>query len=280
MNAISVSELRSSLDERLAPGSVSLRFRQAQRLPALRLVAALVLCGSAPAALALRPYDSTDAAVAAPGEFELELGPLGRLREGDRKFRVSPAVVGNYGFAEDRELVLEGERQVAIDGEPGQPRSSIVENGVFVKQVLRHGVLQEQSGLSVATEYGVLLPSIRGEHGTGFSVAGIVSQRTEALSLHLNGAFAINREHEPDVFLGAILEGPYSWPVRPVAEVFGEQASGSPRLISRLIGAIWRPRDNLSFDIGIRAAHAGSESIRELRLGLTWSIALKEGAVK
>jgi len=147
---------------------------------------------------------------------------------------------------------------------------------VFIKQVLRRGVLQEQSGLSVATEYGFLLPSVHGEHGTGFSAAGIVSQRTEALSLHLNGAVAINREHEPDVFLGAILEGPYSWRVRPVAEVFGEQASGSSRLISRLIGAIWRPRDDLSFDIGIRAAHAGSESIRELRLGLTWSIAFKK----
>ncbi len=240
------------------------------------LIAALVFYGNALTAFALRPYDSTDAAVAAPGEFELELGPLGRLRQGDRRFRVSPAVIGNYGFAEDRELVVQGQRQVAIDAEPGQPGSSIVENGLFVKQVLRHGVLQEQSGLSVATEYGVLLPPIRGEHGTGFSVAGIVSQRTEAVSLHLNGAFAINREHEPDVFLGAILEGPYSWPVRPVAEVFGEQASGSPRLLSRLVGAIWRPRDNLSFDIGIRAAHAGGESIRELRLGLTWSIAFKK----
>jgi hypothetical protein len=235
---------------------------------------ALVLLGGAPSAHALRPYDSTDAAVAGPGEFELELGPLGRLRQGDRKFRVAPAVIGNYGFAEDRELVVQGQRQVAIDNEPGQPGSSIVDNGVFIKQVLRRGALQEQPGLSAATEYGLLLPSIHGEHGTGVSIAGIVSQRTEAVSLHLNGAFAINREHEPDVFLGAILEGPYSWPVRPVAEVFGEQASGSPRLLSRLVGAIWRARDNLSFDVGVRAAHAGSESIRELRLGLTWSVEL------
>src|SRR4051812_31076919 len=154
---------------------------------AIRAIAAVLLAGIPLTAFALRPYDSTDAAVAAPGEFELELGPLGRLRQGDRRFRVSPAVIGNYGFAEDRELVVQGQRQVAIDSEPGQPRSSIVENGIFVKQVLRHGVLQAQSGLSVATEYGVLLPSIRGEHGIGFSVAGIVSQRTDAVSLHLNG---------------------------------------------------------------------------------------------
>jgi hypothetical protein len=243
---------------------------------ALRAVAALVLSGIPLLAFGLRPYDSTDASVAEPGEFELELGPLGRLRQGDRRFRVSPAVVGNYGFAENHELVVQGQRQAAIDQEAGQPGSSIVDNGVFIKQVLRQGAMQNREGLSVATEYGVLLPSIHGESGTGLSLAGIVSHRTEAISLHLNAAAAINREHEPDVFLGAILEGPYSWPVRPVAEVFGEQARGGPRLVSHLIGAIWGAREGLSFDIGIRSAHAGSESIRELRVGLTWTIALKK----
>ncbi len=87
--------------------------------------------------------------------------------------------------------------------------------------------------------------------------------------MHLNAALAWTREHEPDLFLGAILEGPYSWAVRPVAEVFGEQASGSPRTTSRLVGAIWRFRDGLSFDVGIRRAHDGNETVRELRLGLT-----------
>src|SRR4051812_42881220 len=130
-----------------------------RRSPTLQVIAALVLYGNALPAFALRPYDSTDAAVAAPGEFELELGPVGRLRQGDRKFRVSPTVIGNYGFAEDRELVVQGQRQVAIDAEPGEPRTSIVENGIFIKQVLRRGALQERSGLSVATEYGVLLPA-------------------------------------------------------------------------------------------------------------------------
>ena len=247
-----------------------------QRLLLLQVIAALLLYGNACTAFALRPYDSTDAAVADTGEFEIELGPLGGVRQGDRRFRVSPAVVANYGFAEDRELVVQGQYQVAIDPEPGEPRSSIVENAVFIKQVLRRGVLQKQTGLSVAIEYGFLLPEVHGEHGTGFSFAGIVSQRTDAVSVHLNGAVAINREHRPEVFLGAILEGPSSWPVRPVAEVFGEQASGSPRHVSRLVGAIWRARDDLSFDIGIRVAHAGSEFIRELRLGFTWSIAFKK----
>jgi len=222
-------------------------------------------------AFALRPYDSTDADVAKQGEFELELGPLGWRREGSKRIAVAPAVIGNFGLEGDRELVIQGQREVALDREPGEPRSAIVDNGVFIKQVLRQGGLQDAAGPSVATEYGVLLPSVHGEKGTGLSVAGIVSERTEAVSVHLNAALAWTREHEPDLFLGAILEGPYAWAVRPVAEVFGEQASGSPRITSRLVGAIWRVREDLSFDVGVRRAHDGNETIRELRLGLTWT---------
>src|SRR5436309_1299832 len=230
----------------------------------------LVLCLStlSEPALALRPYDSTDADVAKQGEFELELGPVGRRREGSKRIEVAPAVIGNLGLEGNRELVIQGQREVALDREQ---RSAIVDNGIFIKQVLRKGTLQDASGASIATEYGLLLPSVHGEKGTGFSVAGIVSQRTETISVHLNAALAWTREHEPDLFLGAILEGPYSWVVRPVAEVFGEQASGSPRTTSGLVGAIWRFRDGLSFDVGIRRAHDGNETTRELRLGLTWT---------
>lgn len=222
-------------------------------------------------ALALRPYDSTDADVAKRGEFELELGPLGWRREGSKTIEVVPAAIGNLGLEGDRELVIQGQREVTLDPEPGEPRSAVVDNGIFIKQVLRQGTLQDAPGPSIATEYGLLLPSVHGEKGTGLSVAGIVSQRTAAVSLHLNAVLAWNREHEPDLFLGAILEGPYSLAVRPVAEVFGEQASGSPRTTSGLVGAIWRARDGLSFDVGIRKARSGDETIRELRLGLTWT---------
>jgi hypothetical protein len=90
--------------------------------------------------------------------------------------------------------------------------------------------------------------------------------------VHLNAALAWTREHEPGLFLGAIFEGPYSWAVRPVAEVFGEQASGGARTTSGLVGAIWRAREDLSFDVGIRRAHDANETVRELRLGLTWTI--------
>jgi hypothetical protein len=147
---------------------------------------------------------------------------------------------------------------------------------VFIKQVLRKGALQDEPGPSVATEYGFLLPGIHAENGVGFSLAGIVSQRFPAGTVHLNGALTLNREHRQEAFLGVIVEGPYGWTVRPVMEVFAEQASGSPRAVSRLIGAIWRSKDDLSFDIGVRSANEGDHHIREIRVGLTWAFALRK----
>src|SRR5256885_192755 len=125
-------------------------------------VAFLVLCllPLSEPALALRPYDSTDADVAKQGEFELELGPVGRRREGSKRIEVAPAVIGNLGLEGNRELVIQGQREVALDREP---RSAIVDNGIFIKQVLRKGTLQDASGASIATEYGLLLPSVHGE---------------------------------------------------------------------------------------------------------------------
>ena len=235
----------------------------------------LLLYGLVPPALAYRPFDGTDADVAKPDEFELELGPVGRLREGGRRFLVAPAAVANFGLSGERELVIEGQREVARQAEPGEPHSALVDDGVFIKQVLRDGALQEASGPSIATEYGVLLPDVHGEHGIGLSLAGIVSQRTGAATVHLNGALAVTREHEPDAFLGVILEGPYTWKVRPVAEVFTERARAAERIDSALVGAIWRMREDLSFDAGVRSAHAGEEAVHELRLGLTWTFSYR-----
>ena len=84
------------------------------------LVAIWLTLSSHPA-LAYRPFDSTDAAVAGAGEFELELGPIGHLREGTNKFWVAPAVIANIGLEGDRELVLQGQRQQLREVGPGAP---------------------------------------------------------------------------------------------------------------------------------------------------------------
>jgi hypothetical protein len=240
------------------------------------LLAFALLCIS-PAALAYRPFDSTDADVAKAGEFEIELGPLQWMREGGRRFLQAPAMVANFGLSHEHELVIEGRHQIALDRDAGEPRSALVDDGVFIKQVLRRGVLQDEPGVSIATEYGLLLPEVNGTNGTGFSLAGIVSQRWQAATIHLNAQLARTREHEPDVFLGTILEGPYTWAVRPVAEVFTERPRDGPRTDSLLIGAIWRVRDALSFDAGVRSARVGDQAVHELRLGLTWAFSYRKG---
>lgn len=252
------------------PSSTAAGCRRAFRLAWI----ASCLAAAASSAFAYRPFDSTDADVAKAGEFELELGPVGSLRDGANKYWVAPAIVANFGIKDGYELVLQGQRQQLREGEPDVPSTSVVNTGVFIKQVLRRGVLQDAEGPSVATEYGLLLPTLNGEPGTGFSWAGIVSQRWTLATVHLNTEFAYTREHRPDAFLGAIIEGPYEWTVRPVMELFAEQASGSPRTISRLVGMIWRKKEQLSFDVGIRMASAGDRHINEIRVGFTWNLSM------
>ena len=236
----------------------------------------LCLIAACASAWAYRPFDSTDADVARAGEFELELGPVGSLRDGPNKYWVAPAVVANFGLKDGYELVVQGQRQQLREGEPDVPSTSVVNTGVFIKQVLRRGVLQDAEGPSVATEYGLLLPTLNAEPGTGFSWAGIISQRWAAATVHLNTEVAYTREHKPDAFLGAIIEGPYEWTVRPVMELFAEQASGNPRTISRLVGMIWRKKEQLSFDVGVRTASAGDRHINEIRVGFTWNLATEK----
>src|SRR5439155_18223930 len=104
------------------------------------------------------------------------LAPYGRPRVAlDGRPLTAPAVIANIGLQGDRELGLQGQRQQLRRGEPDAPSTSLVNSGVFVEQVLRKGAREEESGPSVATEYGFLLPGIHAENGLGFSWAGIVS---------------------------------------------------------------------------------------------------------
>jgi hypothetical protein len=59
-----------------------------------------LLAWSVPAS-AYRPFDGTDAAVAAKGELEIELQPAGRLHDQGGTSLIAPATVINYGFSED-----------------------------------------------------------------------------------------------------------------------------------------------------------------------------------
>jgi hypothetical protein len=225
-------------------------------------------CG---AAQAYRPFDGTDAAVAETGEVEIELGPVEYLR--DEADRANVRI--KYGFTPGWEAVLEGILAHGLTADI--PGTRLIENDAFLKAVLREGSLQEKSGPSIATEFGVLLPGINDEHGTGASLAGIVSQRWDWGTVHLNDQIEHTREQHADYFFDTIIEGPHDWVVRPVSEIFYERDVGLFRTRSALFGAIWQVQDNIAVDFGLRGAHVNDHTLGEIRAGMTFAFGVAKG---
>lgn len=223
-------------------------------------------------AVAYRPFDGTDAAVAAPGELEIELQPAGRLRDNSGTSLIAPATVFNFGLKEGWEAIFEGRGNIPLSA---TDPASLAGAGASLKHVLRPGALQGKVGPSVATEFGLLLPDSTGNSGVGASLAGIVSQRWDWGTIHFNAATSLTRDHTADLFVGSIIEGPSTWRVRPVAELFYENNLGRSPMFSALVGAIWQVRDNLSFDIGLRHAVTNGHSIDEVRAGITFGFPLR-----
>jgi hypothetical protein len=220
---------------------------------------------------AYRPFDGTDAAVAAPREVELELGPLAYAREGQAQFLVGPAFVLNYGVAPGLESVLEGRQRRSV----GRLRDSeLDEVALSLKSLLRDGALQEARGVSVALETGLLLPG--SERRLGASVASIFSWHWPGLTLHLNLGNELLTSVHYAARCSAILEGPLAWRVRPVTELLLARDFRSRKLSnglerSVLLGAIASWSGSWAFDLAFRHGLLDSEAVDEVRLGFTWS---------
>ena len=227
-------------------------------------------------AFAYRPFDGTDAAVAAPGEIEVELQPAGIQHEQGTQTLIAPWTVVNIGLSEGWEAVFEGRGETPLS--PLGP-TELIDAGAFLKHVVAPGGLQGKDGPSVATEFGVLLPDSTGDSGVGVSWATIVSQRWDWGTVHFNMETALMRDHHADVFVGTIIEGPSKWKVRPVAEFFYEKEFGQAETVSGLVGLIWQVSDKLSFDAAFRHALTNGHPVNEVRAGLTFAFPLRfEGA--
>jgi hypothetical protein len=236
--------------------------------------AGLLACWSSPAQ-AYRPFDGTDAAVAETGEVEIELGPVEYLRDGADRTLLAPDVRINYGFMPGWEASLEG--QVAHGLTASIPGISVVESDALLKGVLREGSLQDKQGPSIATEFGILLPGINDQHGTGATLTGIVSQRWDWGTAHFNTEVSLTREEHADYFLDAIVEGPHDWTVRPVSELFYERDVGLFKTRSALIGAIWQVQDNIAVDFAVRGARVNDHTAGEIRAGVTFAFGVTKG---
>ncbi|MBO0737567.1 MAG: hypothetical protein J2P48_13495, partial [Alphaproteobacteria bacterium] len=184
--------------------------------------------------------------------MEIELGPVEYLRDGAERSLLAPDLRIDYGFIPGWEASLESKLTHGLTA--GIPGTSLVESDALLKDVLREGSLQEKSGPSIATEFGILLPGINDQHGTGAVLNGIVSQRWDWGTTHLNAQIELIREQHADYFLDTIVEGPHDWPVRPVAEIFFESHVSLFRSGSALFGAIWQVQDNVAVDFGLRGA--------------------------
>ena len=219
---------------------------------------------------AYRPFDSTDASVPQPGEFELELGPVGLLREREDRFLVAPKVIFNLGIVPNWEVVLEGRHLVRFGAAGAEPRSRFVDTGAFLKGVVHQGSLQGRGGPSVGVEVGALLPTVNGDEGVGAAGLIILSHRIPSFTIHVNGVSAYTRAGEVSFGGGLIVEGPFAWPVRPVGELLAERTPGDGSAYSGLVGAIWRAGEGVHFDLAARTGRAEGVGIWEIRAGLTW----------
>lgn len=246
-----------------------------ESLPIRCTAASLIFIGAATCAgpaFAYRPFDGTDAAVADPGELEVELQPAGVQHEQGTQTLIAPWTVLNFGLNGGWEAVFEGRGET-----PLVPSGSteLIGAAASLKHVVVPGSLQDKTGPSVATEFGVLLPDSTGDSGVGASWAGIVSQRWDWGTVHFNVETALTRDHHADAFVGTIIEGPSKWKVRPVAEVFYEKEFGREETVSGLVGLIWQASDKLALDVAYRYATTNGHPINEVRAGLTFAVPLR-----
>jgi len=56
--------------------------------------------------------------------------------------------------------------------------------------------------------------------------------------------------------------------------LFVERDFGASQIYSGLAGAIWRVKENLSFDVGLRSARVDLDNAYELRAGFTCATSL------
>jgi len=218
----------------------------------------LVVASSAIPAFAYRPFVSTDAAVADPGDVEVEFGAIGfRSGHGPTSI-VAPTVIGNLGIAKDLELV--GEFKLVSDlSHAEEDPTRFEDTAVSLKWIAHEGVLQEHGTTpSLGVELSLLVPTLDGQHRPGGELVGIMSGNGFGFAYHLNGGVLVEPSESSAVPVwGVIVEHILGRGVRAVAEVNGESATGSGPDDSALVGAIWEvkappPIRELSFDIGLR----------------------------
>jgi hypothetical protein len=232
----------------------------------------LVTIGHSTPAGGYRPFVSTDAAVVDPREVEVELGYFNLECEDAENIFVVPQVVVNYGMSQDWEIV--GEFDVE---KPPDAAAKLVDPGLFLKGIIKEGILQQQEGVSVAVEAGLLLPSAASEqNGFGFEGIGILSGELHRFAYHINVGGGVDRQKtHPFVLWGVIGEISLLPSLRLVGEVSGESSKEKIPDNSVLLGVIWQPpSSSVLLDGGVRKSLSTGAPDWLFTTGLTWSFSL------
>lgn len=243
-----------------------------------RILLLLLLLLPASRAWGYRPFVSTDAAVVEPQGMEIELGYFNLERTNRKNTFIVPKVVLNYGLFRNLEIV--GEFEVA---KPQEEDLQLVDPGLFLKAVLKEGILQEKEGIGFAVEAGPLLPStVQGKRRVGFEGIGILSGRFAPFTYHVNLGGGVDRaKGNPFAIWGVIVEFPLFPSFRLVGEVNGESVKGEPANNSGLFGFIWQPPSSkVLIDAGIRRGISNGAPDWRFTLGLTFSVPALSLAIK
>ncbi len=173
-------------------------------------------------AFAYRPFDSTDPAVADPGELEIEFSPVSFRRDDSGDTWIAPQLKLNYGIAPNWEFVIEGQ------GEHPQFEGAAQRHGRQrrLPQTRRaRGHAPGADGSKHRHRIRRALARDQRRAGLGAEVAGIIGNQWSWGAIYFTAAAALDRDNRGEMFLGTIIEGPAR---------LGRPSRGGARLRTRI----------------------------------------------
>lgn len=221
---------------------------------------------------AYRPFESTDADVEDPHQLEIELGVFTHEKTGDNDIFRSPDLVANYGFARNWEVVAEGALEQDLED-----NLQLSDPGLFLKGILRSGVLQGGRGPRMAVEAGILLPSTRASEDTpGGEGILIGSMAVNPVIIHLNLGGGVTRGKQRAFALwGVIGELPVNDDLTVAMEFNGESVEGNRPENSVLLGLLWQtPGTDAVIDLGVRHGLSAAAPDWMATVGVTFGMDL------
>ncbi|MCA9609239.1 MAG: hypothetical protein KC619_26740 [Myxococcales bacterium] len=215
--------------------------------------------------------DLSDATVAGRGALELELQPLGYVgspEQGGHRL-VVPSINAVFGLGEGWDLTLTTRGFVDLDA----PSYAVGQQGAMFRVLLLDGAYSGGAfaGPSLALQWGAYLPDVGGDEGMlAPSVAVLASQAIGDASVHVHAEAILGPDRTAEGFFSAVLQGPSTWAVVPVVEVWIDVVPDAAT-VSGLLGAIVPISGDVSLEAGFRAAGWAALEELEGRLAVLWA---------